>query len=211
MSLSEEIKLLNPRDPGSWPASIKAGALATLLMAIIAIGIVLDWQGQWETLDRAKIEETELKETYLAKRRNAANLDILRQQLQDIEQSLGTLLKQLPSKSEMDALLIDINQAGLGRGLQFELFRPAVSETMTEFYAELPITVRVTGSYHDIGAFASDIAQLPRIVTLNNISVAPGTKGDLVLDATAKTFRYLDEEEVAKQKKAAALAAEGKK
>ncbi len=211
MSLSEEIRLLNPRDPGGWPASIKAGALATLLMAIIAVGVMLDWQGQWEILDRAKIEETELKEAYLAKRRNAANLDILRQQLQDIEQSLGTLLKQLPSKSEMDALLIDINQAGLGRGLQFELFRPAASETMTEFYAELPITVRVTGSYHDIGAFASDIAQLARIVTLNNISVAPGTKGDLVLDATAKTFRYLDEEEVAKQKKAAALAAEGKK
>lgn len=211
MSLSEEIRLLNPRDPGGWPASIKAGALATLLMAIIAVGVMLDWQGQWEILDRAKIEETELKEAYLAKRRNAANLDILRQQLQDIEQSLGTLLKQLPSKSEMDALLIDINQAGLGRGLQFELFRPAASETMTEFYAELPITVRVTGSYHDIGAFASDIAQLPRIVTLNNISIAPDTKGDLVLDATAKTFRYLDEEEVAKQKKAAALAAEGKK
>ncbi len=211
MSLSEEIRLLNPRDPGGWPASIKAGALATLLMAIIAVGVMLDWQGQWEILDRAKIEETELKEAYLAKRRNTANLDILRQQLQDIEQSLGTLLKQLPSKSEMDALLIDINQAGLGRGLQFELFRPAASETMTEFYAELPITVRVTGSYHDIGAFASDIAQLPRIVTLNNISIAPDTKGDLVLDATAKTFRYLDEEEVAKQKKAAALAAEGKK
>lgn len=211
MSLSEEIRLLNPRDPGGWPASIKAGALATLLMAIIAIGVMLDWQWQWEILDRAKTEETELKEAYLAKRRNAANLDVLRQQLQDIEQSLGTLLKQLPSKSEMDALLIDINQAGLGRGLQFELFRPAASETMTEFYAELPITVRVTGSYHDIGAFASDIAQLPRIVTLNNISIAPGTKGDLVLDATAKTFRYFDEEEVAKQKKAAALAAEGKK
>ncbi len=211
MSLSEEIRLLNPRDPGGWPASIKTGALATLLMAIIAVGGMLDWQGQWEILDRAKTEETELKEAYLAKRRNAANLDILRQQLQDIEQSLSTLLKQLPSKSEMDALLIDINQAGLGRGLQFELFRPAASETMSEFYAELPITVRVTGSYHDIGAFASDIAQLPRIVTLNNISVAPGTKGDLVLDATAKTFRYLDEEEVAKQKKVAALAAEGKK
>lgn len=211
MSLPEEIRLLNPRDPGGWPASIKAGALATLLMAIIAAGGMLDWQGQWEILDRDKAEETELKEAYLAKRRNAANLDILRQQLQDIKRSLGTLLKQLPSKSEMDALLIDINQAGLGRGLQFELFRPAASETMSEFYAELPITVRVTGSYHDIGAFASDIAQLPRIVTLNNISIAPGTKGDLVLDATAKTFRYLDEEEVAKQKKAAALAAEGKK
>lgn len=211
MSLSEEIRLLNPRDPGNWPASIKAGALATLLMAVIAIGVILDWQEQWETLDRAKTEETELKEAYLAKRRSAANLDILRQQLQDIEQSFSTLLKQLPSKSEMDALLIDINQAGLGRGLQFELFRPAANETITEFYAELPITVRVTGSYHDIGAFASDIAQLSRIVTLNNINIAPNTKGDLVLDATAKTFRYLDEEEVARQKKAAALAAEGKK
>ncbi|MDO8437264.1 MAG: type 4a pilus biogenesis protein PilO [Nitrosomonadaceae bacterium] len=210
MSLFEEIRLLNPRSPESWPASIKAGALATLLVAIIAVGVILDWHEQWEILDRAKTEETELKEAYLAKRRNAANLDILRQQLQDIEQSLGTVLKQLPSKSEMDALLIDVNQAGLGRGLQFELFRPATSETITEFYAELPITIRVTGSYHDIGAFASDITQLPRIVTLNNINIAPNTKGDLVLDATVKTFRHLDEEE-AKQKKAAALAIEGKK
>lgn len=211
MSLLEEIRLLNPRDSGSWPASIKADALAILLMVIIAAGFVLDWREQWGILDQAKTEEAKLKETYLAKKRDAVNLAILRQQLQDIEQSLSTLLKQLPSKSEMDALLIDINQAGLGRGLQFELFRPATSETIKEFYAELPITVRVTGSYHDIGAFASDIAQLPRIVTLNNINIAPGTKGDLVLDATAKTFRHLDEEEVAKQKEAAALAAGGKK
>ena len=210
MSLFEEINQLNPRDPGSWPASIKAGTLATLLMAVIAAGLALDWREQWEILDRAKIEETELKKTYLAKKMDVVNLDILRQQLQDIEKSLSTLLKQLPSKSEMDALLIDINQAGLGRGLQFELFRPATSEIITEFYAELPITIRVTGSYHDIGAFASDIAQLPRIVTLNNINIALGTKGNLVLDATAKTFRYLDEEEVAKQKKAATLAAGGK-
>ncbi len=210
MSLFEEINQLNPRDPGSWPASIKAGTLATLLMAVIAAGLALDWREQWEILDRAKTEETELKKTYLAKKMDVVNLDILRQQLRDIEKSLSTLLKQLPSKSEMDALLIDINQAGLGRGLQFELFRPATSEIITEFYAELPITIRVTGSYHDIGAFASDIAQLPRIVTLNNINIAPGTKGNLVLDATAKTFRYLDEEEVAKQKKAATLAAGGK-
>ncbi len=210
MSLFEEINQLNPRDPGSWPASIKAGTLATLLMAVIAAGLALDWREQWEILDRAKIEETELKKTYLAKKMDVVNLDILRQQLRDIEKSLSTLLKQLPSKSEMDALLIDINQAGLGRGLQFELFRPATSEIITEFYAELPITIRVTGSYHDIGAFASDIAQLPRIVTLNNINIALGTKGNLVLDATAKTFRYLDEEEVAKQKKAATLAAGGK-
>lgn len=210
MSLFEEISQLNPRDPGNWPASIKGGALATLLMVVIAAGLTLDWREQWEILDRAKTEETELKKTYLAKKMDVVNLDILRQQLRDIERSLSTLLKQLPSKSEMDALLIDINQAGLGRGLQFELFRPATSEVITEFYAELPIAIRVTGSYHDIGAFASDIAQLPRIVTLNNINIAPGTKGNLVLDATAKTFRYLDEEEVAKQKKAATLAAGGK-
>lgn len=210
MNLLEEIRLLNPRDPGGWPASIKVGALATLLMVIIAVGFILDSREQWEILERAKVEEEELKQAYLAKKRDAVNLDILRQQLQDIERSLGTLLKQLPGKSEMDALLIDINQAGLGRGLQFELFRPATSETINEFYAELPITVRVTGSYHDIGAFASDIAQLPRIVTLNNISIAPGSKGDLVLDATAKTFRYLDEEEIAGQKMAGIAAAGGK-
>ena len=190
---------------------IKLGSLAALLVALVAAGFVFDWQDQWEALNKAKGEEEKLKETYLAKKKDAVNLDIYRQQLKDIEQSFGALLKQLPNKSDMDALLIDINQAGLGRGLQFELFRPAASETITEFYAELPITVKVTGSYHDIGAFASDISQLPRIVTLNDISISPsGGKGDLVLDTTAKTFRYLDENEVAaRQKKPAA--AGGKK
>lgn len=180
-----------------------------LLVAIVFAGAFLDWQDQWEALNKAKGEEVKLKETYLAKKKDAVNLDIYRQQLKDIEQSFGALLKQLPNKSDMDALLIDINQAGLGRGLQFELFKPAASETITEFYAELPITVKVTGSYHDIGAFASDISQLPRIVTLNDISIAPGSKGDLVLDATAKTFRYLDENEVAAKKKPAAAPAAG--
>jgi len=214
MNLLEELKRLNPKDPGSWPWVIKLSALAALLVAIVFAGAFLDWQDQWEALNKAKGEEEKLKETYLAKKKDAVNLDIYRQQLKDIEQSFGALLKQLPNKSDMDALLIDINQAGLGRGLQFELFKPAASETVTEFYAELPITVKVTGSYHDIGAFASDISQLPRIVTLNDISIAPGGKGDLVLDATAKTFRYLDENEVAKQKKPAAApkpAAGGKK
>lgn len=204
MNLLEELKRLNPKDPGSWPWVIKLGALAALLVAIVSAGAFLDWQDQWEALNKAKGEEEKLKETYLAKKKDAVNLDIYRQQLKDIEQSFGALLKQLPNKSDMDALLIDINQAGLGRGLQFELFRPAANETITEFYAELPITVKVTGSYHDIGAFASDIAQLPRIVTLNDVSIAPGSKGDLVLDATAKTFRYLDENEVAAKKKPAA-------
>ncbi len=200
MNLIEEINQLNTKDPGSWPLVIKASALAILLVVIVTAGYFLDWQEQWESLDQAKVEEVKLKETYLVKKKDAVNLDILRQQLMDIELSLGALLKQLPHKSEMDALLIDINHAGLGRGLQFELFKPAPSEIISEFYAELPITVRVTGNYHDIGAFASDISQLPRIVTLNNISIVPDTKGDLVMNATAKTFRYLDEEESAEQK-----------
>jgi len=135
----------------------------------------------------------------LAKKRNAVNLPALRLQLKEIEQSLRALLKQLPDKSEMEALLVDINQAGLGRGLQFELFKPATTETIHAFYAELPVSIRVTGGYHDIGAFTSDVAQLSRIVTLNDISVTPGTDGNLVLDAVAKTFRYLDEEEITKQ------------
>ena len=203
MNLIEEINQLNTKDLGSWPLSIKIGTLTILLVAIISAGYFLDWQDQWLSLDQSKAEEVKLKETYLVKKKDAINLDILRQQLMDIELSLGALLKQLPHKSEMDALLIDINHAGLGRGLQFELFKPAASEVISEFYAELPITVRVTGNYHDIGAFASDISQLPRIVTLNNISISPNTKtqGGLVMNATAKTFRYLDEEETAKQKK----------
>ncbi len=201
MNFIEEINQLNTQDPGSWPLVIKASSLAILFVAIVTGGYFLDWQEQWESLEQVKAEEIKLKETYMVKKKDAVNLDILRQQLKDIELSLGALLKQLPHKSEMDALLIDINHAGLGRGLQFELFKPAASETISEFYAELPITVRVTGNYHDIGAFASDISQLPRIVTLNNISIAPDKNGELIMNATAKTFRYLDEEETAKQKK----------
>ena len=141
------------------------------------------------------------------------NLDLYRQQLREIDSSFGALLKQLPNKSQMDALLVDINQAGLGRGLQFELFKPAPQETMKDFYAELPVSVRVTGSYHDMGQFASDIAQLSRIVTLNDIAINPAGKDGSVLamDTSAKTFRYLDEEEVAKQKKAAKKPAPAKK
>lgn len=202
MNLIEEINQLNTKDPGSWPLAVKSLAFATILVVIVAAGYFLDWQEQWESLEQSKVKEIKLKETYMVKKKDAVNLDILRQQLKDIELSLGTLLKQLPHKSEMDALLIDINHAGLGRGLQFELFKPATNEIMSEFYAELPIAVRVTGSYHDIGAFASDISQLPRIVTLNNISIIPDSKNDgLIMNATAKTFRYLDEEETAKQKK----------
>jgi len=140
--------------------------------------------------------------SYAEKKAKAVNLELYVQQLREIEQSFGALLKQLPNKSEMDALLTDINQAGLGRGLQFELFRPAAQERMADFYAELPISLRITGTYHDMGAFASDVAQLPRIVTLNDVGIL-NDKGTLTMEATAKTYRYLDENEVAAQRKAA--------
>ena len=199
MNLMEELRYINPNDPGSWPVQIKAGTLVILLLVILLSGYFLDWQEQWEALEQAQTEETTLKQTYLAKKANAVNLDALRQQSAEIEQSLGALLKQLPDKSELDALLVDINRAGLGRGLQFELFKPATNETMREFYAELPVSVRVTGNFHDIGAFASDVAQLPRIVTLHNMEITPAADRQLVLNAVAKTFRYLDEEEISNQ------------
>lgn len=198
MNLIEELKQLNINDAGSWPTVIKVSALIILLVGIIAAGHFLIWQDQLDTLEETRAEEGTLKDTYLAKKRIAVNLPALRQQFTDIEHSLSALLKQLPDKSEMEALLVDINQAGLGRGLQFELFKPAANETINAFYAELPVTVRVTGGYHDIGAFASDVAQLPRIVTLNNISIAPGADGKLIFDGIAKTFRYLDDSEVRK-------------
>lgn len=201
MNLLEELRLLDPNESGSWPAAVKAGALAFLLAVIIVMGYLLIWQGQWEILENAEAEEAPLKETYLTKKRSAVNLDSMRQQLQAIERSLSVMLRQLPNKSELDALLVDINRAGLGRGLQFELFKPAATETIKEFYAELPVTVRVTGSYHDIGAFTSDVSYLPRIVTLNDIDITPGKDQQLVLNAIAKTFRYLDEDELAGQSK----------
>ena len=195
-NLVEELQQLDPNDPSAWPNGVKVAALVVLLVAIVFAGYFLDWKDQWVTLDNAVVEEETLKQTYLIKKTSAVNLDALKQQLKDIEQSLSALLKQLPDRSEMEALLVDINQVGLGRGLQFELFKPAANETINEFYAELPITIRVTGNYHDIGAFASDVSQLPRIVTLNDISLIKDSDEKLTLDATAKTFRYLDEDEI---------------
>ncbi|MBS0496740.1 MAG: type 4a pilus biogenesis protein PilO [Gammaproteobacteria bacterium] len=196
-----ELRQLDINQAGNWPVPIKIGALVILFIAIIIAGHFLVWQEQTDMLEKIRAEEETLKNTYLIKKRSAVNLPALRVQLEEIEQSLSAMLKQLPDKSEMEALLIDINQAGLGRGLQFELFKPAEKETINAFYAELPVSIRVTGGYHDIGAFASDVARLSRIVTLNDITIAPGTDGKLVLDAIAKTFRYLDEEEMAKQAK----------
>ena len=206
----DDLRRLDPKKIGNWPLGPKLGALAALLLVILFASYWFDWQYQMEELDGHRTKEAELRQTFLQKKRQAINLEAYRKQLDDIEKSFGALLKQLPSKSEMDALLTDINQAGLGRGLQFELFKPAASESMSEFYAELPIQVKITGGYHDFGAFATDISKLSRIVTLNDIGMATTKDGLITMDAVAKTFRYLDDEEIANQRKAAKAQAKGK-
>jgi type IV pilus assembly protein PilO len=195
----DDLRGLNIRDVGNWPLLPKAAILLAIVVVIVAAGYFLDWRDQWDLLEAQRTEEGKLKEQYTQKKAKAINFELYVQQLNEVEQSFGALVKQLPNRSEIDALLTDINQAGLGRGLQFELFRPAVQEKMAEFYAELPIKIKITGTYHDMGAFASDVAQLPRIVTLNDLAIT-NDKGTLILDADAKTFRYLDEEEIAKQR-----------
>lgn len=198
----DDFRFLNPNDPGAWPLVPKVIILIGLFMALLLAGWWFVWNGQLSSLETRQQEEVTLKDQYLLKKRQAVNLDLYTQQLAEIDRSFGALLKQLPNKSEIEALLIEVNQAGLGRGLQFELFRPG-AEVAKDFYAELPVTVKINGSYHDIGAFAADIAKLPRIVTLNGVSIMPLKGGDLTLDATVKTFRYLDESEIAQQKRPA--------
>ena len=195
----DDLRRLSLHDVGNWPMLPKALALGAIFVVIVGLGAFFDWKDQWETLGRAQAEEGTLREQYAQKKAKAINFDAYRAQLTEVEQSFGALVKQLPNRSEIDALLTDINQAGLGRGLVFELFKPAAQEKMADFYAELPIAIRITGNYHDMGAFASDVAQLPRIVTLNDVSIA-NDKGTLKMDAVAKTFRYLDEDEIARQR-----------
>jgi type IV pilus assembly protein PilO len=199
----DQFRNLNPRDPGAWPPVPKAMLMVGLLVGILVLGYFIDWQDELDSLDAGRQQEVKLKDEYVAKQQQAINLDLYRQQLREIDSSFGALLRQLPNRSQMDALLVDINQAGLGRGLQFELFRPAPAETKKEFYAELPVTLKLNGSYHDMGQFASDIGQLSRIVTLNDIALTAAKDGLLTMDVTAKTFRYLDEDEVAAQNRAA--------
>jgi type IV pilus assembly protein PilO len=203
----DDLRKLNPRDIGSWPVIPKLGVLVLLLVAVVFAGYWFDWRDQLDELARARTKEQDLRTSFLDKKKQAVNLEAYRNQLAEIEESFGEMLKQLPNKSEMEALLTDVNQAGLGRGLRFELFRPAARETTSEFYAELPIVIKLTGTYHDIGAFASDVSQLSRIVTLNDIALNTDKEGGLILDAVAKTFRYLDEGEIAARRKAARDAA----
>jgi type IV pilus assembly protein PilO len=205
----DDFRRLNLREAGTWPLLPKILILGLLFLLIVAAGAYFDWKDQWESLERVQAEEVKLREQYTQKKVKAINFDLYVQQLKEVEQSFGALVKQLPNRAEIDALLTDINQAGLGRGLQFELFRPAPQERMADFYAELPISIRITGNYHDMGAFASDVAQLPRIVTLNDIAIS-NDKGTLVMESDAKTFRYLDEEEIAKQRALAKAKDKGK-
>jgi type IV pilus assembly protein PilO len=202
----EELRTLDTKNPGGWPWPIKIAALALIFLVIFAAAYFLVYQGQQEELEKEKKKEDGLRATFMEKQKLAVNLEAFQQQRAEIEQSFGALLKQLPTKSQVDALIIDINQAGLGRGLQFELFKPSQAETMTEFYAERPINLKVVGNYHDLGAFASDVSKLPRIVLLNDLKVdtpKEGSTGPLSMEAVARTFRYLDPEEVAAQKKTA--------
>ena len=203
-AIVDELKRTNWQDPGTWHWAPKVLVLLGILIGIPVAGFFLDTQGQIDELEQGRTEETKNKEAYLNKKKQAVNLDLHRQQLREIDTQFGALLRQLPDKSQMDALLVDINQAGLGRGLQFELFKPAPQENAREFYAELPIQVKLMGTYHDMGAFASDVGQLSRIVTLNDVKIDASKDGNLTMEATARTFRYLDDSEVAAQRKSAA-------
>ena len=198
-----QFRNLDPKDPSVWPA-VPRYALFLLVSILVVAGLWFAWLTNSEAeLVAEQATEVKLRDDYKAKLIKAVNLDALKKQREQVLQYVTQLEKQLPSKAEMDALLSDINQAGLGRSLQFELFRPG-QVAVKDYYAELPISIKVTGKYHDIGAFASDIANLSRIVTLNNLAVVPVKDSTLSMEATAKTFRYLDKDEVAAQSKASA-------
>lgn len=206
----QELNNIDFNNTGSLPLPVKAGMLAVVLAMLVLAGYWFLWRPAMEDLDMARAKETELRDIFLAKKRQAINLEAYKQQMVEIERTFGALVKQLPDRSQMDGLLTDINQVGLERGLEFELFKPG-QEVIADFYAEMPISIKVTGNYHDLGAFAGDIARLPRIVTLNDIVISsPGKEnkdGRLVIEAVARTYRYLDANEIASKKQAEKKAA----
>ena len=209
----DDLNHIDLKQAGNLPSAVKAVLLATLFLLIIFLGYYLLWRSAWDSLDEAKAKEQQLRTVYTNKKSIAINLARYQQQMADIEISFGAMLKQLPDRSQMDGLLTDINQAGLGRGLEFELFKPG-QETQAEFYAQMPISIKVQGTYHELGAFATDISKLSRIVTLNDLVItnpnkaagkdAKAKSGDVILtmEAVAKTYRYLDADELAAKKKA---------
>ncbi len=200
--LSQDFKDLDPNDPGAWPLAPRIAVFIGLLIATVAAAWWFDWRDQSVLLEQREAEEVQLRQDWLSKKKLAVNLDAYKLQLEETDRQFGALLKQLPNRAEMDSLLSDINQAGLGRGLQFELFKPG-ADVVKDFYAEMPIDVRIVGAYADLGAFAEDVAAMPRIVTLNNIALEGQKDGVLKLDAKATTYRYLDEEELARQRQQA--------
>jgi type IV pilus assembly protein PilO len=193
------------KNAGSLPMPMKLVLLGFLAIILIGLGYWFLWRDEITEIDQAKAKEQELRQTFLAKKAQAIKVEAYKQQMIDIEKTFGALLKQLPDKSQMDGLLTDINQAGLGRGLEFDLFKPG-QETVADFYAEMPIQIKIKGNYHDVGAFATDISKLSRIVTLNDLNIAPLNKDSkdsvLTMEATAKTYRYLDSSEIAAKKAA---------
>jgi len=203
MSILDDIKSLDPNDPGRWPLPVRAG---TVVLCFVILSAVLFyffvWSDQKPRLDQSTAEEQELRDTFKAKHSKAVNLAVYQQQLADIERSFGALLRQLPGRTEVPNLLVDISQVGVGAGLEEKLFQPS-AEVKKDFYAELPIKIKLTGSYHQMGEFVSGIAALPRIVTLHEMTIKPETKDAydvLSFELTAKTFRYLDDAEVAAEK-----------
>lgn len=206
----EDFNNIDIKNAGNLPLPVKAVLLAVLFVVLLGLGYYFLLSPALETLDQERAKEQDLRNVFFAKKSQAINLEAYRAQMVEIEKSFGAMLKQLPDKSQIDGLLTDINQAGLSRGLEFELFKPG-SEVQAEFYAEMPIAIKVLGSYHDLGAFASDIAKLSRIVTISNVFVQPqankdakpgSVDGKLVMEAEAKTYRYLDADEIAAKQKA---------
>lgn len=208
--IGDDFRNLDPKDVGNWAILPKLAVLLGLLIAAVAAGWWFLWEPLMVELEQKRAEEETLKAQWLQKKGEAVNLEQYQQQLSDIDRSFGALLKQLPNKAEMESLLVDISQAGLSRGLQFEIWRPG-SEAVKDFYAELPITLRVTGGYHDLGSFAGDVAKLSRIVTIGSIGIESGKDGLLKMDAVATTYRYLDEEELARVKREKAEREKGNK
>lgn len=206
--LAAQFQDLQGRQPGQWPLAPRLLCAAGVLVAVVGLGYYFYWSDQFAAQERGALEEKKLRDEYQTKMAQAINLEALKAQKAQVDQYVVRLEKQLPNKSEMYSLLSDINQSGVGRGLQFELFKPG-QEVVRDYYAELPIDIKVNGRYHDMGAFAADMANLPRIVTLNNLSLLLAKDGSLGMQAVAKTFRYLDQEELASQR--AARAAEKKK
>lgn len=199
-----QFRNLNPNEPGQWPALPKAAAMLAGAVVVVVAGWFLLLSGSTDELEASRAQEPKLQADYVSRLKQAVNLSELRKQKLQVQEYVTQLEKQLPGKADMDALLSDINQAGLGRGLQFELFRPGQMQTK-EYYAELPIAIRVNGRFHDVGSFAADVANLSRIVTLQNVTLVPqgrDASGTLIMEATARTYRYLDATEVAEQRQA---------